>query len=288
MSQRLSPVLAYKKRVWSDVSTKASQYYKGRKNKLDLSYCKSVKLEWNPLLPKASNARWFKRTITMDNFTKNTLDKCDIIDDMHEREEPPKMSIFLNDPNNTTLIFDMRRMRWNHFVHELMLWCDYAKTNNQKDAWNAEKFGFGTEQIEILPELKARDSNFRRQKEINQFIFFDKDQPMQPNEFYNDNYNRKNNIIDSYAYSPKMEHMYSNERIPIWRSDFEFLHKSASYKGLPHFRYDYIVYDDNGLVYPNFNQIPKFYLDKIMDAQRQNDILSQYIYKYYKNNQQEK
>ena len=282
MSQRLSPVLAYKKRLWSDVSSKASQYYKGRKNKLDLSYCKSVKVEWNPLLPLASNARWFRRTIAMDKFTTNTLDNCSITDEMHERNEPPKMEILLKTPSNTKVIFDLRKLRWIHLVNELMLWCDYARTQNQDNEWNADKFGFGQEKIEQLPFMRARDTNHRKVKEINKFIFFDADQAMQPNEFYNDNKNRINGIIDSYSYSPRMEHKYSNERIPIWRTDFEFLHKSARIKRLPHFRYDYIVIDDHGLVYPDFNQIPKYYLDKIMDAQPHNDVLSQYIYKYWK------
>ena len=82
-----------------------------------------------------------------------------------------------------------------------------------------------------------------------------------------------------------MEHKYSTERIPIWRNDFEFLHKSSRVNKLPHFRYDYIVIDDNGLLYPDFNQLPKHYLDQIMEAQPHNDILGDYIYKYYKGNE---
>eukprot|EP01083_Nonionella_stella_P085205 236142_1 len=283
MSQRLSPVLAYKKRVWSDISSKASQYYKGRKNKLDLSYCKSINVSWNPLLPLASNARWFRRTVAMDKFTMNSLEtgQCQINDEMHERSEAPKMEIFLKDASNTTVVLDLRKMRWIHLVNELMLWTDYARTNNKKEEWNSDKFGFGNE-LDRLPFMQARQTNHRAQREINQFIFFDADQPMQPNEFYNDNMNRKNKNTDSYSYSPRMEHTYSNERSPIWRDDFEFLHRSSAYQGLPHFRYDYIVYDDHGLLYPDFNQIPKHYVDKILEAQPHNDILIQYVNKHLK------
>merc|ERR1712113_436860 len=121
-----------------------------------------------------------------------------------------------------------------------MLWSDYARTNNEKEKWNPEIFGFPkNKQLKKLPFLRARQTNHRAQKEVNQFIFFNADQALQPNEFYNDNENQKKNKIDSYSYSPRMEHKYSNERSPIWRDDFEFLHKSSSYKGLPHFRYDY-------------------------------------------------
>ena len=284
MSLRLSPVLAYKKRVWSDVSSKASQYYKGRKNKLDLSHCKSVKVEWNPLLPLASNARWFRRTVAMDKFTINTLDKCSVSDELHERDEPPKMTILLDTKSNTTIIFDLRKMRWIHLVNELMTWCDYARTETLSNDWNPEKFGFGTEKMEKFPFLKARQTQHGAHKEINKFIFFEQDQPLQPNAFFNDNKHRKSEDgnVDIYAYSPRMTHKYSNEKEPVWRTDFEFLHKSASYKGLPHFRYDYVVYDDQGLLYPNFSQIPRHYLDKIMDAQPHNDILREYIYKHYK------
>ena len=281
MSQQ-SKVLAHRKRLWCDTWSKASLYYKGRQNKLDLSHCKSIKVEWNPLLPLASNARWFRRTIAMDKFTMNTMDKCQIFDDMHDRDEPPKMSILLDQPLNTTVLFDLRKMKWDRLVQELSLWCDQTRSSIEAKEWNAEKFGFGEEVIEKLPDLRARDVHDKSINEVNQLIFFEADQPMQPNEFFNDNKNRKLKNIDSYSYSPRMEHKYSNERSPIWRDDFEFLHKSASYTGLPHFRYDYIVYDDEGLLYPNFDQMPKYYMDKILEAQPHNDILGEYICKHSK------
>ena len=64
----------------------------------------------------------------------------------------------------------------------------------------------------------------------------------------------------------------------------EFLHKSSSINKLPLIQFDYIVYDDNGLLYPNFNQIPKYYLDKILQDQPHHTILSKYIQKLYKEN----
>merc|ERR1712228_311010 len=217
----------------------------------------------------------------------NTMDKCQIFDDMHDRNEPPKMSILLNHPLNTTILFDLRKMKWINLVRELSLWCDQTRSSIECKEWNAQKFGFGSDAIEKLPDLRARDRvNDKGQDEVNRFIFFNADQPLQPNEWYNDNKNRQTNNIDSYSYSPRMDHKYSNERSPIWRDDFEFLHKSASYHGLPHFRYDYIVYDDEGLLYPNFDQIPKKYMDKIMDAQPHNDILVEYIRKHSKEHKQ--
>ena len=106
-------------------------------------------------------------------------------------------------------------------MNELILWCDYARRENNDKDWNPKKFAFDAE-ISQLPYLRARQTNHRAQKEINQFIFFDADQPMQPNEFYNDNKDRINGIIDSYSCSPRMEHKYSTDRVPIWRDDFEF------------------------------------------------------------------
>eukprot|EP00484_Ammonia_sp_Unknown_P004459 CAMPEP_0197056222 /NCGR_PEP_ID=MMETSP1384-20130603/80906_1 /TAXON_ID=29189 /ORGANISM="Ammonia sp." /LENGTH=53 /DNA_ID=CAMNT_0042490119 /DNA_START=69 /DNA_END=227 /DNA_ORIENTATION=+ len=52
----------------------------------------------------------------------DSMEKCHITDEMHERDEPPKMQIMLNTPSNTTVVFDLRKLRWIHLVNELMLW----------------------------------------------------------------------------------------------------------------------------------------------------------------------
>merc|ERR1712048_148054 len=163
-------------------------------------------------------------------------------------------------------------MKWINLVRELALWCNQNRSATHAQEWNAEKFGFGKNAMDKLPELRARGMLHPNDcpNEINKFLFFGADQPLQPNEWFEDNKNRKEKIIVSHSYSPRMEHKYSNERVPVWRSDFEFLHKSANYHGLPHFRYDYIVFDDNGLLYPNFDQMPEHYMRKIMDAQPHN------------------
>merc|ERR1740116_168081 len=143
------------------------------------------------------------------------------------------MTVQLRHDLNTTVLFDLRKMKWINLVRELSLWCDETRIASESDAWNAEKFGFGKEAIDKLPELRARRNRNECPNEVNKFLFYAADQPLQPNEWFDDNKNRKEKIIDSHSYSPRMEHKYSNERVPVWRDDFEFLHKSSNYFGLP-------------------------------------------------------
>ena len=112
MSIRISAKSAWKNRLWDNASTKAGKYYKGRFKQLDLTYVSKVTVKWNPLLPKASSARWFRRALATDTFTKSTLEagKCQVIDDMHERNEPPMIEFLLKSKDNTRVLFDLRHL----------------------------------------------------------------------------------------------------------------------------------------------------------------------------------
>lgn len=277
MALRLSKIEAYKKRVWTDVSTKASQYYKGRKLKLDLTHVKRVQISWNPLLPKAANARILRRMLNRDKFTMETSTNCEIMDDFHERNEPPIMSFHLRTDENTIVLFDMRKLAWIPMVNHLMLWCDFAKRSNETSIWNENVFDWHCLDVEnniqysnINSLIGFEELKHRNRKELWKLSFPEIDQPLQPIEFYHENKNRLESVDNQYSYISKFDMKYSLDKYPIWNSNLWVLkhnvqnernlnlkkkQKNIESGGCPRIMFDFIVYDDQGLIYPNLNDM---------------------------------
>lgn len=278
---RLSKAKAYKNRVWDKASSKASQYYKGRKNKLDLSYIKSVELSWNPLMPRGANIRRFRRHLVMDETTMNSLEfsHCKINEDMHERLELPYILFNLKTSKNTKVVFDITRLNWAQLTQRLMIWADISKRENNTSIWNPEKFGFEKE-LKEFPLV-----NLRHPHELWTTFFPENDQPLKYKEFCDQS--NINNILYKNTYKDyviQTDFNFKNNKKPNWKSDMKHLHTTNEF--IPEIDYSCVVWDDDGLIYPNLLQLPEMYQIDLMECQGY--VLARYIKPFIKNKDEKK
>ena len=254
---KLSKAKAYKNRIWDKASTKASQYYKGRKNKLDLSYIKSVEFNWNPLMPKCAIIRRFKRHLVIDDHTMNSIEysKCKINEDMHDRHELPYMLFNLNNNQNTKIVFDVTRISWSQFTQRLMIWCDIAKMSNNSDKWNHNKF-------DLLETNDLPNVHLKNPFQLWNTFFPEYDQPMKYNEFINQNNNDNKTYRDLVI---QTDHNFSSKKTPNWDNNLKSLHTTNDF--VPEIDFQCVVWDDNGLVYPCVNEIPNIYRKDFIKTQ---------------------
>jgi len=236
MSWVIKPKHRYgKDKIWVHTS-KASQYYKGFPKQFRLEAFKRVDVKWNPLNEFSYNARKFQNVSTLDYIAeREETEKCEIVWETHEEDEPPFFTFHVRDDTNTRVVFDASRLDFDKMIEEVNMWGDRAVTATTQKEKNVED-EFGLRQNDEHREQEVREKAIRNDEVWPLFHVYGK---------------------GLWAFERRIElSEFTDMEASHWEETPDILFDPGFVQGekerdvKPLFEFQYTVFDDSGQIWP--------------------------------------